>query len=142
VAGDQLVIVVGDEHPWVTAPPQSLSELGGTEWVLREAGSGTRSEFEHALEAVGVPAASLNVAMQLPSNEAVRAAVEAGMGATAISASVAAPSIEAGLLHLIRLDLPERDFCVVHHRQRAPSRAAEALLDLIRPHPTGGSGQG
>ena len=36
--------------------------------------------------------------MGLPSNEAVRAAVEDGLGATAISASVAAPSIESGLL--------------------------------------------
>ena len=110
--------------------------------MLREAGSGTRSEFEHALAEVGVPADALTIAIELPSNEAVRAAVEAGMGATAISASVAAPSLEAGLLHLIKLDLPERDFCAVHHRQRTPSRAASALLGLVRPHPAGGSATG
>jgi DNA-binding transcriptional LysR family regulator len=68
------------------------------EWVLREPGSGTRSVFEDALAHAGFATGALRVQLELPSNEAVRAAVEAGLGATAISASVAAPSIEAGLL--------------------------------------------
>ena len=38
------------------------------------------------------------------------------MGATAISASVAAQSIEAGLLHAVDLPLPERQFCVPQHK--------------------------
>ena len=73
----------------------------------------------------------LRVAMELPSNEAVRAAVEAGLGATAISASVAAPAIEAGLLHVVPLKLPDRNFYELHHPQRHHSRAAEALIDII-----------
>jgi DNA-binding transcriptional LysR family regulator len=73
----------------------------------------------------------LNVALELPSNEAVRAAVEAGMGAAVISASVAAPSLEAGLLRHVQLDLPDRIFQVVRHRERQPSRASDALLDMI-----------
>jgi len=133
VARDQLVIVVGHEHPWVSAPPRSLAELTGSAWVLREAGSGTRSMFEQALQAACVPAANLSVTLQLPSNEAVRAAVEAGMGATAISASVAAPSLEAGLLHKIAIDLPDRDFTVLHHQQRALSPAARVFLALLLP---------
>ena len=73
----------------------------------------------------------LRVAMELPSNDAVRAAVEAGMGATVISASVVASAIEAGLLFRVKLDLPERAFYVLRHRERAPGHAAEALLALI-----------
>jgi DNA-binding transcriptional LysR family regulator len=69
--------------------------------------------------------------LELPSNEAVRAAVEAGLGTTAISSSVAAPSIEAGLLHQVALRLPEREFHVLGHRDRYRSRAAEALLALV-----------
>jgi DNA-binding transcriptional LysR family regulator len=57
--------------------------------VLRAPGSGTRVMFEAALQRFSVPAGTLPVALELSSNEAVRAAVEAGMGATAISASVA-----------------------------------------------------
>jgi DNA-binding transcriptional LysR family regulator len=62
--------------------------------------------------------------------EAVRAAVEAGLGAPVISASVAAPSLEAGLLHLVRFDLPERAFPVVRHldRHRSSAVAATAVI--------------
>ena len=66
---------------------QGLGQGGllSVEWVLREPGSGTRSGFEHALEALGLLPHDLRVALELPSNEAVRAAVEAGMGAAAMS---------------------------------------------------------
>ena len=53
------------------------------------------------------------------------------MGATALSASVAAPSIEAGLLRPVGLALPERDFHVLRHTERYRSRPAEALLALL-----------
>jgi DNA-binding transcriptional LysR family regulator len=80
---------------------------------------------------LGVPPDSLQIVLELPSNEAVRGAVEAGLGATAISASVAAPSIEAGLLHQATFRLPAREFHVLRHRDRYRSRAADALLKLV-----------
>ena len=70
------------------------------EWVLRERGSGTRSVFEDALAEFGLKARTLRIALELPSNEAVRSAAEAGLGAAVISPSIAAPSLEAGLLQL------------------------------------------
>ena len=131
VAGDQLVVVVGAEHPWTRLQGATLPDLAQSGWVLREPGSGTRSVFEAALPGLGVNPADLRVVLELPSNEAVRAAVEAGMGATALSASVAAPSLEVGLLHHIPITLPERDFLVVFHADRYRSRAAEAFLELL-----------
>jgi DNA-binding transcriptional LysR family regulator len=132
VARDQLVIVVGAEHPWAEAKSLGKDDLLDVEWVLREPGSGTRSGFEHALEALGLSPHQLRVAFELPSNEAVRAAVEAGMGAAVISASVAAPSIEAGLLRQADFGLPERCYYALRHAERYRSRAAEALMDIIR----------
>ncbi|WP_338664184.1 LysR family transcriptional regulator [Pararoseomonas sp. SCSIO 73927] len=135
VATDQLVIVVAPAHPWARHPPATLTGLTEGDWVLREPGSGTRSAFEDSLRDAGLAPRSLRVALELPSNESVRGAVEAGLGATALSASVTAPSIEAGLLHRVPLDLPapalRRAFQVLRHRDRAPSRAAEALLALL-----------
>lgn len=131
VARDQLVIVVGPEHAWAAGETLTPARLAESDWVLREPGSGTRSVFEAALEGFGVSPASLRVVLELPTNESVRAAVEAGMGATALSASVAAPSIEAGLLHDVGLALPERDFHVLRHPGRYRSRAANALLGLL-----------
>jgi DNA-binding transcriptional LysR family regulator len=131
VARDQLVIVVGPDHPWASGEKVTPADLADSTWVLREPGSGTRTVFESALQSFGIEPASLHVAIELPSNESVRAAVESGMGATAISASVAAPSIEAGLLYQLPLTLPERDFRVLRHTSRYRSRAADALLAII-----------
>jgi DNA-binding transcriptional LysR family regulator len=131
VARDRMMVVVGIDHPWAGRKTVKAAEIADTEWVLREQGSGTRSVFELALTQLGVRLADLRIAMELPSNEAVRAAVEAGMGATAISASVVAPSIEAGLLHAVPLKLQDRHFYELHHAERYHSRAAEALVELI-----------
>jgi DNA-binding transcriptional LysR family regulator len=132
VARDQLVIVVGAEHPWGESKGLGKEDLLNVDWVLREPGSGTRSNFERALEALGVSPHKLRVALELPSNEAVRAAAEAGMGAAVISASVAAPSIEAGLLRQAAFALPERRYYALRHAERYRSRAAETLMDIIR----------
>ena len=131
VARDKMVVVVSPEHPWAKKGEVAPEEIPKTEWVLREPGSLTRSQFEQALSGFGVPVKDLRVAMELPSNEAVRAAVEAGLGATALSASVAAPSLEAGLLHHVKLDLPVRDYHVLRHAERFRTQAADAFLEMV-----------
>jgi DNA-binding transcriptional LysR family regulator len=131
VARDQLVLVVAADHPWAGRARAELAELADIEWVLREPGSGTRSVFEAELARAGMMF-TLRVALELPSNEAVRVAVEAGAGATVISASVVAPSLEAGLLHRVQLDLPDRAFVALRHRERHTSQAAAALLNAMK----------
>jgi DNA-binding transcriptional LysR family regulator len=135
VARDQLVVVVGSDHPWIERARLNPADLIESDWVLRERGSGTRSVFEDALSKLGIAPERLRIQLELPSNEAVRAAVEAGMGATALSASVAAPSLEAGLLHQVDFRLPEREFYVLRHRERYQSRVATALLALVARSP-------
>jgi DNA-binding transcriptional LysR family regulator len=131
VARDQMVVVVGPEHVWTSRARLTPNDLLQGEWVMREPGSGTRSVFEEDLMRLGIEPGALRVVLELPSNEAVRAAVEAGLGATAISATVAAPSIEAGLLYQVRFRLPSREFHVLRHRERHQSRAAKELLALM-----------
>jgi DNA-binding transcriptional LysR family regulator len=131
VARDQLIVVTAPDHPWAGRARLTPAALLEGDWVLREPGSGTRSVFENAVSKLGLDPRALRIQLELPSNEAVRAAVEAGMGATAISASVAAPSIEAGLLQQVNFRLPERQFYALRHRERYRSRAAEALLSMV-----------
>jgi DNA-binding transcriptional LysR family regulator len=133
VARDQLVIVVGADHPWTQNAGLTAHNLLESEWVLREPGSGTRSVFEQALADLGIEPGRLRIVMELPSNEAVRAAVEAGLGATALSASVAAPSIESALLHHVPFRLRQREFHVLRHNQRYQSRIAGSLLAILEP---------
>ena len=135
VARDQIVIVAAPDHELLKREPITPGDLMEVEWVLRERGSGTRSVFEASLMKFGLKARALRVALELPSNEAVRSAAEAGLGAAVISASIAAPSLEAGLLQQIGFRLPEREFHVVTHRERHTSRAAQAFLKMLNAAP-------
>ena len=63
------------------------------------------------------------------------------MGAAVISVSIAAPSLEAGLLQQIDFRLPEREFYVLTHRDRHPSRAARAFLEMLTELRTAKRGQ-
>jgi DNA-binding transcriptional LysR family regulator len=49
VGRDQLILVVGTDHPWCGRERIEPNELTTSEWVMREPGSGTRSGFEAAL---------------------------------------------------------------------------------------------
>lgn len=132
VGHDRLVLVVAPDHPWATRDCVEARDLTQSDWVLREVGSGTRSAFESWLEQQGLAPHLLKVALQLPSNEAVREAVEAGAGATVTSDLVAEAALRSGTLRRVAIDLPERPFFVLRHRERYRSKAAEALLLLVR----------
>ncbi|HML30415.1 MAG TPA: LysR substrate-binding domain-containing protein [Hyphomicrobium sp.] len=131
IEGDRLVIVVSPNHPLAGKEGLEPADLKSMKWVLREQGSGTRGEFESALKAHAVDASDLDVALELPSNEAVCAAVEAGVGATAISNLVAEAGLLAGKLVALEFPLPLRPFYVLHHKERYASQAELALLELV-----------
>ncbi len=136
IAQDHLVIVAHPSHPWLAFKAFPPKVLLSEPWVLREPGSGTRSEFEHALELLGVDARDLKVAVVLPVNEAVLGAVEAGAGVAALSELVAKRSLAIGAVKKVGLTLPARPFHAVSHRERYRTRAADALMELIRSEPT------
>jgi DNA-binding transcriptional LysR family regulator len=131
IVGDSLIVVVGSSHPWAKQrkiTPQALTTTG---WILREPGSGTRSWFEEALKRFGMALSDLTITLELPSNEAVRTAVECGEGATAISDLVAASSLAGKTLHHVQLELPKRSFFILRHKERYKTQVESAFLDLV-----------
>jgi DNA-binding transcriptional LysR family regulator len=130
--GDSLAVVVGASHPWVGKTRITPKLLKETCWILREPGSGTRSMFEAALKKFGIKLSDLDIRLELPSNEAVRAAVESGDCATAISDPVVVQSLAAGTLHRVQIDLPKRSFFALRHKERYASQAERALFASFR----------
>jgi DNA-binding transcriptional LysR family regulator len=128
---DRLAIVVASGHPWARKKRLAEQDIVEGEWVLREQGSGTRSEFEAALSAKGISPEMMKVVLELPTNEAVRAAVEADAGVTAISELVVEAALRAGTLVALAFQLPARPFLVVRHRDRYQSKAAQAFLKIV-----------
>ncbi|TDH39431.1 LysR family transcriptional regulator [Pseudohoeflea suaedae] len=128
---DELMIVVGPDHAFAGRHDISADDLvGKTAWVLREPGSGTRSEFEHALARKGVDPERLEIALELPSNEAVLSAARSGLCATAVSGHVAAPHLTTGNLVRVDIALPSRTFRLLRHRDRNLGRAAQKLAEF------------
>jgi DNA-binding transcriptional LysR family regulator len=132
IARDDLVMVVSVSHPWATREKLTVDDLTAGKWVLREDGSGTRAAFVRALDALGIAYGKLNIAIELPSNEAVLAAVLAGAGATILSARVCADVIKGGTLKRLPVSLAPRAFYAVQHADRYRSRAVSALLEILR----------
>ncbi|SME93811.1 transcriptional regulator, LysR family [Tistlia consotensis] len=130
VAEDELVLVVGAGHPWARATPAGPLDFAATDWVIRERGSGTRAALEAAAAAAGLAPEALPVAFEFPSNEAVRAAVEAGGGASVMSRLVAGAALKAGTLVALDLALPSRRFSLLRHRRRSVTAAEREFCAL------------
>ena len=126
---DEMVLIVAPHHALAKRRSVKNADLAAADWIVREPGSGTRSEAENALTALGVPIHERHVAMVLPSNEAVRVAVEAGAGIAVLSELVVAESIAGRRLHRLKPALGRRAFYVVRHKERRLSKAAEALIE-------------
>ena len=106
-------------------------DLRTAPWVFREPGSGTRAILEQALKEAGIAVMDLSVVLELPSNEAVRAAVEAGAGIAALSHLVVADALQVGRLARLAFKLPERKFFAVNATQRHVSRATQAFIQHV-----------
>ncbi len=132
VARDQLIVVVAPDHPWTTRFASHAQGSDAGRMGAARAGSGTRSAFEEALMQSGLKPSELRVELELPSNEAVRAAVEAGLGSDGHFRVRCSAEHRGGLLQQLRYRLPEREFHVLRHLERYQSRAADALLSMIK----------
>jgi DNA-binding transcriptional LysR family regulator len=93
---DELVLIVPVAHEWSERDVVDPGELAAVPLLLRERGSGTRRIIELALERHGIKKTSLRVAMELDSTEAIKSAVEAGLGAGILSKWAIAKDMRLG----------------------------------------------
>ena len=147
VGGDQLLIIVGQPHVWFERSVLSLSDLANTAWVMREDGSGTRQIFEQSLHSWGIDPSTLNVILELSSGEMVKAIVETGIGATAISELMVKKELQFGILKALHIRAQgkaairsskeaagnpmQRPFTLLKHRERFQTRIAQAFEHLL-----------
>ena len=138
VAEDEMVLVVSPALPRPKRQTILPADLKAMPWVFREPGSATRALFEKAVAKAGLRISDIEMVLELPSNEAVRAAVEDAAGAAVLSKLVVAASIEAGSLIDLNFGLPKRMFFALRHKDRSitqPERELFKLIDAL-PQPT------
>lgn len=131
VAEDEMTLVAPAGHAWSRHRAGERLDLRQADWVLREPGSGTRSILAEVLRREGIAWPQIRVNLVLPSNEAVRAAVEAGGGVTVISRLVVAQALAAGTLAAVDYPLPRRRFLMLRHKDRYATAAENEFMRLI-----------
>ncbi len=98
---DELVVVAGPHHPWAGEQRADAAMLEAAGWIMREEGSGTREVFEAAMAQV---VNSTSITLELGHTEAIKKAVEAGLGVSCLSRLAVRREIEQGWL--VGIDTP------------------------------------
>jgi DNA-binding transcriptional LysR family regulator len=127
---ERLVVVVSPSHPWAgrgVLPPRALREapmIGG------EAGTGTGRLLRALL---GSPLGDIPIALTLPSTEAVKQAVKAGLGVSIVLASAVVDEVRAGSLCALDLeDVPlAKDIWAVRRNDLPPGAPARRFTELL-----------
>ena len=130
---DELVLIVPPGHELADREKVCPKELIKYPFICREEGSGTREVMLESMSADGGSAGDLNVVMELGSLEAIKGAVEAGMGISVLSSATIVKELKLGTLVAIKLDPPaHRPFSFVHQKQKFRVRAMDELLNFAR----------
>lgn len=102
---DELIVFCSPNHALAQKKTLSDNDLAKAQWVLREHGSGTRQAFDYAMHGL---ISSLDITLELQHTEAIKRAVEAGMGLGCLSRVTLEDSFKRG--SLVPLNVPQRDF--------------------------------
>ncbi|HFE37423.1 MAG TPA: LysR family transcriptional regulator [Gammaproteobacteria bacterium] len=141
---DQMVAIVPLGHELASRSSVDLKSLLEYPYICREEGSGTREVINKHLQEAGLSPYDLNVIMELGSPEAIKGAVEAGIGISVLSRATLVKEMKLGTLVAIPLNPPlERPFSFVRQRQKFRQCATDELLAFARQycidHPQAGT---
>lgn len=132
---DRLVCIVPIEHPIAKKDIASLDDIMEFPYICREEGSGTREVINEYLEQHNVPESALKLSMELGSPEAIKGAVEAGMGISIVSSATIGKELELSTLKAVDLDPPiTRPFSFVYKKQKFRVQAMEELLEFAQQY--------
>jgi len=132
---DRLVAAVPPSHELAGRKVVTLEDITNYPFIAREEGSGTREVIQGYLKEGGMSFSDLNVVMELGSPEAIKGAVETGMGITIVSRATIQKELRLKTLAEIPIDPPmERPFSFVHQKQKFRLHATDELLKFARAY--------
>ena len=130
---DELQVFAQPGHPLAGRRRLSDDDLLSQRWIVREQGSGTRQAFERAMHDL-LP--DLDIALELQHTEAIKRAVEAGMGVGCLSRISLEDAFRRG--SLVPLSVVHRDFrrrmSVITHKRKYHGRVVSEWLALCEAH--------
>ncbi len=131
IATDAVALVTAPSHPLAGRTTVSIRELGQETFIAHNVVSRYRL---HVVEAFARYRTPLRIAVELPSIEAIKRMVEAGVGVSLLPRLCVAAEVVRGQLTAIpvREMRLARKLRVVYRSRSSLSRAAQAFVDLVR----------
>jgi DNA-binding transcriptional LysR family regulator len=128
-----LVMIVGRGHPLYRKRAKSTftpSEVEQYKFVVREKGSGTRTAMERFFREREL---NLETSMEFGSNEAIKQAVQAGLGLAIVSIHTIKLELQAKVVRILDVeDLPiKRKWHLVYRKGKRLSPVAQAFRKFI-----------
>jgi len=129
---DPLVVITPNNHELAKEKILHVTDILGHPFISRESGSGTQKTITNYVEQQS-PDSILNICFELSSPEAIKGAVEAGMGISIVSRASIDKELKLGTLSAVELSPKlERPFSFVRQRYKFKSRAADELLGFAQ----------
>jgi LysR family transcriptional regulator, low CO2-responsive transcriptional regulator len=125
-----LVVIAPPDHPLVGRKRIAVESLAAESFLVREAGSGTRGAMERFFAARGL---EIRTSMEMSSNEAIKQAVQAGLGLGILSLQTLEMELALKRLAVLAIEgFPiMRHWYVVHRADKRLSPAAQAFKDFV-----------
>ncbi len=134
-ASDELALVLPTKHPLAKLNELKKEDLYRLNFVSLDGQSTTRKVLDKLLLDSGVDVQRLRIEMELNSLEAIKNAVQSGLGAALLPVVSIERELLAGTIHkplVIDFEV-QRELKVIKHPARYCSRAAEKFLTEILP---------
>ncbi len=130
---DELQVIVPPDHALARQTTISLHQLTDYPFIHREGGSGTRSVIERYFNEHGISENDLNRPFELGSTEAIKGAVQAGVGISIVSRATLQKELALGQLVALPLN-PSlmRSFYFVRQKQQFRTHLMAELFQFAR----------
>jgi DNA-binding transcriptional LysR family regulator len=125
-----LVMIAPARHPMAKKKRIPLEHFATERFVVREPGSGTRAAIQRFFDAHNV---HFYTAIEMTSNEAIKQAVEAGLGLGIVSIHTIELELETGRLNILDVeDFPiQRNWYILQRKGKRLSPAALAFKEFV-----------
>ncbi|MEK6681793.1 MAG: LysR substrate-binding domain-containing protein [Nitrospirota bacterium] len=134
---DELVLIMPPDHPWVKRKNISVSELLTQPVIMREEGSGTRQMIEKHLINNKISLSNLKISLVLGSTEAIKTAVEQGMGVSILSRWAVKKEVQFGTIKVNSFKDIQlmRNLSIIFPKRGSLSNTATEFLEFLKIFP-------
>ena len=132
---DELALILPVFHPFAKLDIIQKDDLYKLQFIALDSQSTIRKVIDQVLSRSGIDTRRLKIEMELNSIEAIKNAVQSGLGAAFVSISAIEKELQMGVLHRSAIDgiIVKRMLSVIVNPNRYRSKAAEAFSTEILP---------